>query len=105
MLKGKSKVDHLGIRVELIGVIENLFDKNQTTNFINIGQELEPPGFLTDSCEYTFSFNRVEKKFESYNGIIVRLRYYVNVVINRNYNRITKEEEFIVYNPIEEPSF
>jgi len=27
MLKGKSKVDHLGIRVELIGVIENLFDK------------------------------------------------------------------------------
>ena len=60
---------------------------------------------LTDSCEYTFSFNRVEKKFESYNGIIVRLRYFVNVVINRNYNRITKEEEFIVYNPIEETSF
>ena len=28
MLKGKSKVDHTGIRVELIGVIENLFDKN-----------------------------------------------------------------------------
>jgi vacuolar protein sorting-associated protein 26 len=83
MLKGKTKVDHLGIRVELIGVIENLFDKNQTTNFINLGQELEPPGALTDSCEYTFSFNRVEKKFESYNGIIVRLRYYVNVVINR----------------------
>jgi vacuolar protein sorting-associated protein 26 len=105
MLKGKSKVDHLGIRVELIGVIENLFDKNQTTNFINLGQELEPPGVLTDSCEYTFSFNRVEKKFESYNGIIVRLRYFVNVVINRNYNRITKEEEFIVYNPIEETSF
>jgi vacuolar protein sorting-associated protein 26 len=105
MLKGKSKVDHLGIRVELIGVIENLFDKNQTTTFINLGQELEPPGILTDSCEYTFSFNRVEKKFESYNGIIVRLRYYVNVVINRNYNRITKEEEFIVYNPIEEPSY
>ncbi|MFM7853048.1 MAG: hypothetical protein ACKO96_14310, partial [Flammeovirgaceae bacterium] len=27
------------------------------------------------------------------------------MVINRNYNRITKEEEFIVYNPIEEPPF
>lgn len=60
---------------------------------------------MTDSCEYTFSFNRVEKKFESYNGIIVRLRYFVNVVINRNYNKITKEEEFIVYNPIEEVPF
>jgi vacuolar protein sorting-associated protein 26 len=66
---------------------------------------LEPPGVLTDSCEYTFSFNRVEKKFESYNGIIVRLRYFVHVVINRNYNRISNEEEFIVYNPIEETSF
>lgn len=37
MLKNKSKVDHMGIRVELIGVIENLFDKSQTTNFINLG--------------------------------------------------------------------
>ncbi len=105
MLKGKSRVDHLGIRVELIGVIENLFDKTQTTNFINLGQELEPQGALTDSVEYTFSFNRVEKKFESYNGIVVRLRYFVNVIINRNYNKITKEEEFIVYNPIEESAF
>jgi vacuolar protein sorting-associated protein 26 len=29
-------------------------------------------------------------------------RYYVHVVINRNYNRITKEEEFIVFNPLQE---
>lgn len=28
----------------------------------------------------------------------MRLRYYINVVISRSYNRITKEEEFIVYN-------
>lgn len=35
---------------------------------------------------------------------MVRLRYYINVVINRNYNRITKEEEFIVQNVGETPS-
>ena len=45
----------------------------------------------------------MEKQFESYNGIVVRLRYFINVVINRNYNRITKEEEFIVYNTMPEP--
>ena len=101
MLKGKSKVDHLCIKVELIGIIENLFDKNQSTTFINMAQELEAPGVLNDSVEYTFQFNGVQKKFESYNGIIVRLRYFINVIINRNYNRITKEEEFIVYNPRE----
>ena len=74
MVKGKSKVDHQGIKVELIGTIENLFEKSQTTNFIQLGQELEPPGALTDSAEYNFAFNRVEKQFETYNGITVRLR-------------------------------
>jgi len=34
---------------------------------------------------------------------VIRLRYYINVVINRNYNRITKEEEFIVSNLGTEP--
>ena len=53
---------------------------------------------------YDFAFNRVEKQFESYNGIVVRLRYFINVVINRNYNRITKEEEFMVQNVGEEPT-
>ena len=67
-------------------------------------RDLEPPGSLTDNMTYDFAFNRVEKQFESYNGIVVRLRYFVNVVINRNYNRITKEEEFIVHNVGEAPS-
>ena len=66
-------------------------------------RDLEPPGSLTDNMTYDFAFNRVEKQFESYNGIVVRLRYFVNVVINRNYNRITKEEEFIVQNAGAEP--
>ena len=83
MSKGK-KLDHLGIKVELIGCIENLFDKTQSTNFIQLAQELEAPGTLTDSASYNFAFNRVEKQFETYNGIIVRLRYFVNVIINRN---------------------
>ena len=35
---------------------------------------------------------------------MVRVKYFLNVVINRNYNRITKEEEFIVQIMGEEPS-
>lgn len=100
--KGK-KLEHLGIRVELVGVIENLYDNKQNSTFLQLVRDLEPPGSLTDNMTYDFSFNRVEKQFESYNGIVVRLRYYINVVINRNYNRITKEEEFIVQNLGVEP--
>jgi hypothetical protein len=45
---------------------------------------------------YDFAFNKVEKQFETYNGIMVRIRYYIHVVINQNYNKLTLEEEFIV---------
>ena len=61
---------------------------------------MEPPGSLTDNMTYDFAFNRVEKQFESYSGIMVRVRYFINVCINRNYNRITKEEEFVVQNVV-----
>ena len=61
-------------------------------------RDLEPPGALTENVQYDFQFNRVEKQFESYNGIVVKLRYFINVVINRNYNKIKKEEEFMVCN-------
>ena len=60
MSKGK-RLDHLGIKVELIGQIENLFDKTQSTNFIQLAQEMEAPGTLTDTSTYNFAFNRVEK--------------------------------------------
>ena len=63
-------------------------------------RDLEPPGSLTDNMTYDFAFNRVEKQFESYSGIMVRVRYFINVCINRNYNRITKEEEFVVQNVV-----
>ena len=70
---------------------------------MQIVKDLEPPGALTDNVNYDFQFNRVEKQFESYQGIVVRLRYYINVVINRSYNKVTKEEEFIVQNIQDEP--
>lgn len=62
-------------------------------------RDLEPPGALTESSNYDFSFNRVEKQFETYTGIVMKVRYFVIVTINRNYNRITREEEFLVFNP------
>ena len=101
--KGK-KLDHMGVRIELTGVIENLYDKTQNSTFLQLVRDLEPPGSLTDDMTYDFQFNRVEKQFESYNGIVVKVRYYLNVVVNRSYGKITKEEEFIVQNLGEEPA-
>ncbi len=58
--KGK-KLQHLGIRVELIGQIENLHEKNQNSTFLQLVRDLEPPGALTDNMTYDFAFNKVEK--------------------------------------------
>ena len=71
--KGK-KLDHLGIRVELIGIIENLYDAKQNSVFLQLVRDLEPPGSLNDNVSYDFQFNRVEKQYETYNGIVVRTR-------------------------------
>ncbi len=41
---------------------------------MSIVKDLEPPGTLNDNISYDFAFNRVEKKFESYYGLQVKLR-------------------------------
>lgn len=51
--KGK-KLDHMGVRVELTGVIENLYDKTQSSTFLQLVRDLEPPGSLTDDMNYDF---------------------------------------------------
>ena len=56
-----KKLQHLGIRVELIGQIENLHEKNQNSTFLQLVRDLEPPGALTDNMTYDFAFNKVEK--------------------------------------------
>jgi len=98
-------LEHQGIRVELLGIIENTVDKSQSTTFVQLTRDLEPAGTLTDNVSYDFAFNRVEKAFETYTGIAIKLRYCIQVVINRPYNRIVQEEEFVVRNAEEEPDF
>jgi hypothetical protein len=41
--------------------------------------------------DYDFAFPKAEKLYESYSGVIVRVRYYVNVMINRRFDKINKE--------------
>ena len=52
---------------------------------------------------YDFLFAKVEKNFESYNGVSVRVRYYVNVFVNRGNNKLTEEATLIVQNIAKDP--
>jgi hypothetical protein len=83
--KGK-KVEHIGIKCELIGMIEYLYDRGNPYEFTSLTRELEAPGELAESKKYAFEFTNVEKQFETYSGNNVRLRYFIRVKIQRNYS-------------------
>lgn len=98
MRPGK-KMDHQGIKVELIGQVDMLHDKSQSYDFFSICKDLEPPGSLYESKQYKWKFGAVDKQNETYSGINVRLRYFVRLVVLRSYAvNIFKEVDMVVQN-------
>jgi len=97
-LKGK-KLEHLGIKIELIGQIEMMYDRANPYDFTSLVRELEPPGELTENKVYQFEFNNVEKQYETYSGSNVRLRYFLRVKITRQFSsNIVQTLDFAVQN-------
>ena len=97
-VSGSKKLEHMGVKVELIGLIELLQDRSNTYEFTSLVRELEPPGELMGAKSYPFEFTNVDKQYESYDGINVRLRYFVRVTITRQYSsRVVHEETIRVH--------
>jgi vacuolar protein sorting-associated protein 26 len=98
-VKPGKKMDHQGVKVELIGQVEMLFDKSNSYDFFSITKDLEPPGSMYESKQYKWRFGSVDKQNETYYGINVRLRYFVRLTVVRNYaSNIVKEVDFVVQN-------
>jgi len=89
---GSGKLAHTGIKVELIGQIELSYDRGNHYVFCSMHQEMAGAGELREATTYPFSFAKAEKQFESYNGINVKLRYFVRVKIGRSYAPNVKRE-------------
>lgn len=99
-----KKMEHQGIKVELIGQVEMLHDKGSSYDFFAITKDLEPPGALYESKQYKFKFGAVDKQNETYCGINVRMRYFVRLTVTRNYaSNITKEVDMVVQNLYPQP--
>lgn len=103
-LKGSGKLDHYGIKVEFLGQIELFYDRGNHYEFSSMVHELAPAGSLTKSMSFDFAFHQVEMPYESYNGLNVRLRYFVRVTISRRLSDIVQEKEIWVhkFNPAPE---
>lgn len=95
--KPGSKLEHHGIKVELVGRIELFYDRGNYHEFLALVQELARPGDLIHNTSYPFEFANVEKPYEVYNGSNVRLRYFLRVTIVRRLNDIVKTVDFAVH--------
>jgi vacuolar protein sorting-associated protein 26 len=51
------------------------YDRGNHYEFLSLVQELASPGEMRAAQNFDFEFKNVEKQYESYNGINVKLRY------------------------------
>jgi len=92
-----GRIEHQGIKIELIGNIEMYFDRGTHLEFLSLTKELARPGDLTQNTSFDFEFNQVEKPFETYAGVNVRLRYFLKVTMERRLTNLTKELDLAVH--------
>jgi vacuolar protein sorting-associated protein 26 len=95
----QKRLEHQGIKVELLGQIEFGFDRSNPYEFTSLVRELEGIGALESSKTYDFEFPNVDKSYETYHGNNVRLRYFLRVRIARQYaSNIVKTLDLAVQN-------
>ncbi|OAV94673.1 hypothetical protein PTTG_09606 [Puccinia triticina 1-1 BBBD Race 1] len=94
--EGKG-VKHEGVKVEFVGSIELFYDRGNHFEFHTLSQELASPGELKAIQTYDFSFKNVEKQYESYQGINVKLRYFIRVTVARRMADVLKERDLWVH--------
>lgn len=102
-LPGK-KIEHIGVRIELIGQIIIVSDTTEKFEFTSIVRTVSDSGVIGEVCNFPFDFTAVEKPNESYNGTNARLRYFLRFVVARSYQpNIVVEQDFWVEHLFPEP--
>lgn len=77
--------------------VEMFYDRGNHYEFLSLVQELAAPGELLHPQTFPFNFKNVEKQYESYNGINVKLRYFVRVTVSRRMADVIREKDLWVY--------
>ena len=67
-------MQHIGIKVELIGEMLFNYDRGEPYEFTSLVSELAPPGIINAKEEFKFKLAEIPKRDESYFGVNVRLR-------------------------------
>lgn len=95
--KDGKRLAHDGVKIQFIGCIELFYDRGNHYEFLSLVQELAGPGEVRNGAQWPFEFRNVEKAFESYNGINVKLRYFVRVTLARRLADVVNEQDLWVH--------
>jgi len=100
-----KKLEHTGVRVQLIGQIELASDRGHYYDFLSLAREVAPPGDMMTIETFPFEFSSVEMQYESYKGKQARCRYLLRVtVVGKGINQSNvKDFQFWVRNYNEVP--
>ncbi len=81
-----------------------LHDRTSLYEFTSLVKELETAGVLFSDKQYSFDFATVDKPYDSYTGLNVRLRYFLKVTVTRQYApNLLAEQELVVQSTTEPP--
>mmetsp|Transcript_2554 Transcript_2554/g.7243 ORF Transcript_2554/g.7243 Transcript_2554/m.7243 type:complete len:207 (-) Transcript_2554:511-1131(-) len=70
-----KKVEHSGMKVQLLGQIELASDRHHPHEFVALVRELAPPGELYQKETMDFEFSSVEMQYDAFHGSQVKLKY------------------------------
>lgn len=87
----------------LLLLLEMFFDRGNHYEFLSLVQELAAPGELQHPRSFSFNFKNVEKQYESYHGINVKLRYFVRATVSRRIADVMREKDIWVYSYLMPP--
>ncbi|CAL8079157.1 unnamed protein product [Calicophoron daubneyi] len=96
-MKRGNKLEHQGIRIDFLGIIEFYTDRGSRSEFLTLSQDLARPGILSQPTSYPFEFANIQMAHESYSGTNVRLRYFLRVTVQRRLTDMSKERDILVH--------
>jgi vacuolar protein sorting-associated protein 26 len=100
-----KQIDHLGVKIEVLGQTELYFDRGDAHDFVSLVRELVNPGEFNGPLSVPFEFKNVALPHESYRGINVRVRYVLRVTVTRGYGgTVVSDFPFLVRLVDEPPS-
>lgn len=76
---------------------ELFYDRGHHYEFLALKQELAPAGEIRDVSTFAFDFSKVEKLYESYHGVNVKLRYFLRATVHRRMTDVVKERDVWVH--------